>query len=136
MVYIDSNVFVYAVTYDPATNPKARRAIRVLKEVEGGQKRGETSLLTWDEVTWVVWKLKGYETGTKAGAALLKLRNLILLPVNSSVMVKAQQLVDVYQLKPRDAIHVSSALLAGEREVVSDDSELDVVREIARLPLE
>lgn len=136
MVYIDSNVFVYAVTHDPAMNLKARRAIRVLKEVEEDREEGETSLLTWDEVTWVVWKLKGYEVGMRAGAAFLKLQNLTLLPVSSSVMVKAQQLVDMYQLKPRDAIHVGSALLAGEREVVSDDSELDVVREIARVPLD
>jgi uncharacterized protein len=136
VVYIDSNVFVYAVTHDPAKNPKARESIRVLKEVEEDRKKGVSSFLTWGEVTWVVWKLKGYEAGVKSGSALLKLRNLTLLSVNASVMVKAQQLVESYQLKPRDAIHVGSALLAGEKDFISDDSELDVVREIARVPLD
>ena len=54
MVYVDSNVFVYAVTHDLTRSPKARRAVRVLKDIEGGQKEEATSLLTWDEATWVV----------------------------------------------------------------------------------
>lgn len=50
-------------------------------------------------------------------------------------MIRAQELVERYQLKPRDAIHVSTALTAGEREIISDDAELDTVREIRRRPL-
>lgn len=135
MVYVDSNVFVYAVTHDQRTSPKADRAVRILREVEEGRKKGATSLLTWDEVAWVVWKLKGREAGVGAGSALLRFPNLTLLPVSAAVMVRAQQLLETYELKPRDAIHVSSALLAAEKEMVSDDSELDAVREITRLPL-
>ena len=135
MVYVDSNVFVYAVTHDPGRSLKADRAVRILREVDEGKKKGVTSFLTWDEVAWVVCKLKGREAGVKAGSALLKLKNFSLLPVSAAVMVRAQQLLERYELKPRDAIHVSSALLAADKEMVSDDSELDTVREITRLPL-
>jgi predicted nucleic acid-binding protein len=135
MVYVDSNVFVYAVTHDPRRSTKADRAVRILREVEEGRKKGVTSFLTWDEGAWVVWKLKGREAGVRAGSALLRLRNLSLLPVSGAVMVRAQQLLESYELKPRDAIHISSALLAADKEIVSDDSELDSVREITRLPL-
>lgn len=135
MVYLDANVIVYAVTHDPAKYKKAKEAIRVLRDIEEGKRRGVTSLLTWDEVSWVVWKLEGREAAIKAGSALLKLQNLNLISVNLSVMLRAQELLERYQLKPRDAIHVSTALLAAEREIISDDSDLDVVREITRVSL-
>jgi len=135
MVYLDSNVFVYAVTHDQARSGKAKRAISILRDVEDGKTRGVTSLLTWDELAWVVWRLEGREAGIRAGAAFLKLQNLSLLTVGLPVMLRAQELVDRYQLKPRDAIHVSTALTAGEREIISEDAEPDVVREIIRRPL-
>ena len=135
MVYLDSNVFVYAVTHDRARSGKAKRAISILRDVEDGKTRGVTSLLTWDELAWVVWRLEGREAGIRAGAAFLKLQNLSLLTVGLPVMLRAQELVDRYQLKPRDAIHVSTALTAGEREIISEDAELDIVREIIRRPL-
>jgi predicted nucleic acid-binding protein len=135
MVYLDSNVFIYAVTHDPTKNAKAREAVNILRDVEEGSVKGVTSFLAWDELVWVVWKLAGREAGIRAGAAFLKLQNLSLLPVNLSVMLRAQELVERYQLKPRDAIHASSALTAGEREIVSDDAELDAIKEIRRRPL-
>jgi predicted nucleic acid-binding protein len=132
MVYLDSNVFVYAVTHDPARYGKAKKAIAFLRSIEEGEIEGATSFLTWDELTWVVWKLEGTDAGVRSGEALLKLDNLSLLPVNFSVMHKAQELIDKYQLKPRDSIHVASALMSGEKEIISDDAELDSVREIKR----
>jgi uncharacterized protein len=135
LVYLDSNVFVYAVTHDPTKNAKAREAIRVLGDVEESKIKGVTSFLTWDELTWVVWKLKGREAGIRAGAAFLKLQNLSLLPVNLSVMLRAQDLIERYQLKPRDAIHVATAVMAGEKDLISDESELDIVKEIRRRAL-
>jgi len=135
MVYLDSNVFVYSVTHNPAKSEKAREAIRVLREMEEGKTKGVTSLLTWDELAWVVWRLEGREAGIRAGAAFLKLQNLTLLSLSFQVMLRAQELVERYRLKPRDAIHVSTALTAGEREIISDDAELDAVREVRRIPL-
>ncbi len=123
------------MTHDPAKSTKAKKAISILRDVEEGRRKGVTSLLTWDELAWVVWKLKGREAGIRAGAAFLNLQNLSLLAVNLSVMVRAQELVERYQLRPQDAIHVSTALTAAEREIFSDDAELDRVREIRRQPL-
>lgn len=132
---MDSNVFVYAVTHDPDKNAKARQAIEILKQVEEGQIRGVTSMLTWDELCWVVWRLRGREAGVRAGAAFLRLQNLSFHAVNTQVILRAQELVERYQLKPRDAIHVSTALTVGEKEIISDDSELDEVNEVTRRAL-
>jgi uncharacterized protein len=135
MVYLDSNVFVYAVTHDPLENTKAKKAISVLRDIEENRIAGLTSLLTWDELVWVVWKIEGRESGIRAGSAFLKLQNLSLLPVNGSVMLRAQELVYRYNLKPRDSIHVATAIVAGEKEIISEDAELDIVRETRRRPL-
>jgi predicted nucleic acid-binding protein len=135
VAYLDSNVFVYSVTHDPAKSAKARDAIRILREVEEGETKGVTSLLTWDELAWVVWKLEGREAAARAAAAFLRLQNLSLLALTFATVLRAQELVERYQLKPRDAIHVSTAILSGEREIISDDAELDAVREVRRLPL-
>ena len=135
MVYLDSSVFVYAVTHDPSKSAKAKEAIGILREVEENKTRGVTSLLSWDELAWVVWRLEGREASIRAGAAFLKLKNLSILAPGLPVMLRAQELVERYQLKPRDAIHVSTALNAGEKEIISEDEELDVVAEIIRRPL-
>src|ERR1700730_16583649 len=129
MVYLDSNVFVYAVTHDQARNKKAKEASRILRGVEENGARAVTSLLTWDELSWVVRKLHGREAGVRASAVLLKMQNLVLLTVNLTVILRAQELLERYSLAPRDAIHVSTALIAGEREIVSEDADLDTVRE-------
>ncbi|MDA4130622.1 MAG: type II toxin-antitoxin system VapC family toxin [Thaumarchaeota archaeon] len=136
MVYLDSIVFVYAVTHDPTRNKKAKEAVNILRGLEEGRgARGVTSFLTWDELSWVVRKLEGREAGIRAGSALLKMQNLVLLTVNLTVVLRAQELLERYSLSPRDAIHVSTALIAGEREIVSEDADLDVVQEISGRPL-
>ena len=135
MVYLDSNVFLYAILYDESSNPKSRRAADILREVEDGKVRGFSSLLTWDEVVWVVWKLSGYEYALKAGASMLRIPNMTYVGVDERVILRAQDLVERHRLRPRDAIHVSTAMLIGEREMVSDDADLDGVREVERTPL-
>lgn len=135
MVYLDANLFVYAITHDPSEHPKARAATAILARMVTGELRAVTSFLTWDEVVWVVWRLTGLENAIRAGRALLTLRNLNFIKVDLQIILKSQELVAKYGLKPRDAIHAATALVEGEREIVSDDKELDVVREIRRIPL-
>ena len=135
MVYLDSNVFLYAILYDEASNPKAKRAADILRQVEEGTLRGFTSLLTWDEVVWVVWRTTGYDYALRAGALLLRIPNLSFVGVDEKIILRAQDLVERHGLKPRDAIHVSTAMLIGERELVSDDSDLDGIKDIERIPL-
>src|SRR5579871_3685020 len=135
MVYLDSSVFVYAVTHDPTKNKKAKEAVNLLTAVEEGRTRGVTSILTWDELSWVVRKLEGREAALRAGAALLRIQNLVLYPTTLTVVLKAQELAERYSLAPRDAIHVSTGLITGEREIVTEDADFDDVREISRHPL-
>jgi predicted nucleic acid-binding protein len=135
MVYLDSNVFLYTLLHDGSSNPKAQRAADILRGVEDGKARGFSSLLTWDEVVWVVWRLSGYEYALKAGASILRIPNMTFVGVDERVILRAQDLVERHRLRPRDAIHASTAMLVGEREIVSDDADFDGVRDISRVPL-
>ena len=135
MVYLDANVFLYPMLYDPATEPKAKRARDLLTDVVSGKIRASTSTLTWDEVVWVIWRLVGRPEAVRAGTLLLRFPNLRFVEVTGPVITKAQEVMTEYGLRPRDSIHVASALIIGDNEIVSDDVDFDRVDIITRIPL-
>ncbi len=135
MVYLDSNVFLYPILYDESSNPKSKTAVSILKGVEDGKIVGATSLLSWDEVVWVVWRLVGYEYAIRASASMLRMPNMTFVGVDERIILRAHDLIERHKLKPRDAIHISTALITGEREIVSDDADFDDIKEVKRTPL-
>ena len=135
MPYLDSNVFIYPVIYPAESEPKAKKAKEVLLSVEAGKTDAYTSTLTWDEVVWVVSKTMGRSEGINQGKKLLGFPNLKFISTDSSVVSHAQRLIEKYRISPRDAIHVASALERKIIEVISDDSELDIIKETQRIPL-
>ena len=135
MPYLDSNVFIYPVIYQADYEPKAKRAKQILQNIESGKTDAYTSTLTWDEVVWVISKTLNRSEGINQGKKLLNFPNLKLIPADSQVLSHAQRLNKKPKIKPRDAIHVASALERKVTEIISDDSELDVIKEIVRIPL-
>jgi predicted nucleic acid-binding protein len=133
MPYLDSNVFIYPVIYQMELQPKARKAKEILASIENGTLPACTSFLTWNEVVWVVSKTMGRAEGISQGKKLLGFPNLEFIAVDSLVGSRAQKLMEKYKINPRDSIHVASALEKKIREVISDDSELDVIKEIKRI---
>lgn len=115
--------------------PKARSAKGVLLKIARGELAALTSTLTWDEVVRVVQRLLSRSDAVKQGRKLLAFPRLSFVGIDEDIIVRAQVLIERYELTPRDAIHVACALEAGEREVVSDDADLDRVGEIKRIPL-
>ena len=135
MVYLDSNVFIYAIAYDASRVKEASKAKEIIVDMGRGRRRYVSSLITWDEVVWVVWRLFGYEAAVKAGQAMLNLEGLEYIELSDAEVIKAQELVDKYGLKPRNALHAATAITSGETVIVSDDEELDVVKELRRVHL-
>lgn len=135
MAYIDSNVFVYPVIYNAEAQEKARRAKEVLLKIERGELSAYTSTLTWDEVVWVVSRVLGRDDGTNQGRKLLGFPNLGFIDVDKRVLSVAQMLLDKYKLKPRDSIHLASAISKKIKRIISDDEDFDAVKEIERTPL-
>jgi len=135
MPYIDSNVFIYPVVYLTEAQKTAKKAKEILYKIERGELTAYTSTLTWDEVVWVVSKVLGRKDGIRQGRKLLGFPNLEFINVDEGILTLAQMLLDKYKLSPRDSIHVASALSRKIKEIISDDKDLDQVKEITRTPL-
>jgi len=136
MAYIDSNIFIYPVIYKSETEEKARKAKEILLMIEHGEIPAYTSSLTWDEVVWVVSRTLGKEDGIQQGRKLLGFPNLEFIEVDKNVLSMAQTLLNRYdRLNPRDSIHIASALSKKIKQIISDDKDFDIVKEIKRTPL-
>jgi hypothetical protein len=134
MPYIDANVFIYPVLYEEQ-NLKAKNSKRILLSIEKGELSAYTSTLTWDEVVWTVRKTLGRDQAIDQGKKLLGFLNLQWIVVDDHVLSQAQALLAKYNLHPRDSIHVASAIDRKIENFISDDADIDRVKEIKREPL-
>lgn len=89
-----------------------------------------TASLTWDEIVWIVKRLSGKKTAAAEGRKFLELTNLKILNVDEGVLHKAQDLIEKYNLKPRDAIHAAAAINNNIVDIVTYDPDFDVVKEL------
>jgi len=135
MKYIDANVFIYPIIYDENVIIEAHVSKSILSKIVKGEIRACTSYLTWDEIVYVVSKVSGRDDGKRAGSTFLFFPNLKILDVDEEVVRCAQELVEKYDLKPRDAIHAASAIHNGIKEIITNDNNFDVVRELKRVQL-
>ncbi len=132
MLYLDSNVFIYAAinTKDFGENARA-----LLQKIQQGEMRAETSALTFDEVFWAVRK-HDVEAAFEACQALLNFPNLGIVPVDRELVTFALQLIKEHHLAPRDAIHAATAIAGKADAIVSTDAHFDKIEELKRRTLE
>ncbi len=131
--YIDANVFLYPVLYQGL--PKVDLARKVLISIENREIHAYTSTLTWDEVSYVTGKLLGRTDSLEIGHKFLNFPNLRFVAMDEKVMRRGQKMMEQYNLKPRDSIHISSAIERNVRRIISDDSDFDGIKEIERVAL-
>jgi len=132
VLYIDSNVFVYAALNTEELGDRARL---LLSRVQQGKERAVTSALAFDELVWAVKKHRSIEDAVSAGEAFLNFPNLKLVVVNGDLLVSALNLIKKYRLDPRDAIHAATAVMEKAKTLVSTDSHFDRIKELKRKPL-
>jgi predicted nucleic acid-binding protein len=106
-----------------------------LLNIEKGELSAFTSTLTWDEVVWITKKAMGRDEAISQGQKLLGFLNLQWIPVDEHILSQAQALMNKYNLHPRDSIHVASAINRKINLIISDDLDIDQVKEIKRTPL-
>jgi len=132
MLYLDSNVFIYAALN---TEEIGERARTLLKKVERGEEQASSSALTFDELVWAVRRYRTVEDAANAGEAFLNFPNLRLTLVDGELLASALNFIRKYKLDPRDSIHAATAILEGAEAVVSTDTHFDKIKEIHRKPL-
>jgi predicted nucleic acid-binding protein len=134
MNYIDSNIFIYPVIYNENVSG-TRKAKDYLLKIAKGKLKASTATLTWDELVWIVQKISNPRNAIAEGNRFLKFPHLKILDVDHIVLQRAQELIEEYDLKPRDAIHAATALVNGINKIISDDEDFDVIKELKRIPI-
>ncbi len=128
--YIDANVFLNPVLYDINNVPEASKAADFLKKVKASDVKAITSLLTWDEFTWIIRKNTDMTTARKKSKEFLAFPGLQLVPVTISIINKAQVLQEQHPIKPRDAIHAATGLIHGVDKFITFDDDFKGIPEI------
>lgn len=129
MIYLDSNVFIYAVLNSEFVGGEARS---ILSQVQNGQMKASTSALTFDELIWIVKKNRSPNDSLLAGDAFLNMSGLKLVNVDADILAGAIAIMRKYSLDPRDSIHAASAMIEKAEVVISEDKDFDKIREIKR----
>lgn len=125
--YIDANIFIQAIIRnDP-------NCIKVLEKIINKDFISLTSILSWDELTYIIDKFIDREIAVMEGEKYLQFPNLNFIDAKKEIIIKAQNLLKKYNIKPRDAIHAATALHSGATEIISEDSDFDKIIEIKRI---
>lgn len=135
MIYLDSNVFLYAEIFELKKDNVAYLSKEVLNGVAEGRISAATCALTWDEVFWVLKKKFGREIAARYSAKFLEFPNLRILKVDEGTIRRSQILVDRYKINPRDSIHAASCIENGIGQFVTDDPDFDKIDQIKRIRL-
>ena len=128
--YLDANVLLYPLLFGDA---RAENCRIVLERMCAGELRILTSVLTWDEVVYIVRRHQGTEKAVQAGERLLRLPGLDFRSADLEVIRRAQELLGSTSLRPRDAIHAATALLYGAPSVITEDAAFGVVEGLTRI---
>ena len=81
-----------------------------MTDIATGELLAFTSTLTWDEVVWAVRKKLGKSESINEGQKLRSFANLTFISVDETILSQALILMSNYNLKPRDSIHIASAI--------------------------
>jgi len=132
MIYLDANIFLYAILNKEEKGEKARNLI---KKIQKGEIIAGTSVLSFDEVFWGVKKHRDFDKALKATKVFLEIPNLMFFDVNDEIIWTAYNFAEKYRLDPRDSIHLACALNHGIFTIFSEDDDFDRVKEIKRKDL-
>src|SRR3989344_4637949 len=125
--YIDSNVFIQAILRDDVNSQD------VLRKIINNEFEGITSILSWDELVYVLRKFINSESAISEGKKFLVFPNLKFVDTKKDIILRAQKLIEKYNIRPRDAIHAATALHVGVNEIISEDSDFDKINELKRI---
>jgi predicted nucleic acid-binding protein len=131
MMYLDSNVFIYAAINTEEHGKKARS---LLQRVQQGYEKAATSALTFDEVFWSV-KKHSKILAQETCRALLNFSNLEIISVDRELALSALGIIEECGLAPRDAIHAATAIATKAECIVSTDPHFDRIKEVTRKQL-
>lgn len=125
MIYADANLFIYAAVSDELGGKAEAFIGENLRDIA-------TSVLTIDEVVWVLSKQKGYGEAISVGEKMAS-GNIRLLPATGETALQALKIMRENGLKPRDAFHAATMKQYGITKIASEDRDFDKLPGIKRI---
>ncbi len=125
--YIDANIFIQGILRED------NKYQDIILKIANKKFVGVTSVLSWDEIVFVVRKFLGNDIAKREGGKFFRLPNFIFADVKREIVIRAQKLVEEYDLKPRDAIHAATAIHLNIKEIISEDADFDHVNGLKRI---
>ena len=129
ILYIDSNIFIFASTNKGKLGQNCRKIIKLTNEHKISC---ATSFLVLDEVMWVLKKNIGRESAIKIIKAILSMP-IKWIDVDKSIMINTIEIFEKTKLDPRDSIHIASMKKMGLSTIISEDNDFDKIKGIERL---
>lgn len=126
-VYLDSNIFIFACSSNETVSGQCAK---ILDSVVKGKISAVTTLLTFDELFYTLYRDNGFEEAVLFSENFLAMPNLSLANVDSGTIHNSLQLIKQYRLAPRDAIHAATAQRYKVDVFVSDDGDFSKVKEL------
>lgn len=130
MLYLDANFFIFALLDKTKRGKNARN---IQRKIVDGKEKAITSVLALDEIMWVLIKNKKEHLLRKVIEDIYATPNLEVKSVPSSIPLKALDLIEKFDLKPRDAFHVAMMEEFGVEKIVSDDKDFDKIVGLKRI---
>lgn len=125
-VGLDTSVFIYHFEKHPVYSPLTHE---LLSEIEKGVRKGITSIITLMEIIVKPLSIGRNDIARKYEALLMNFPNLEMGDLDRDVIRLAARLRAEYRLRPPDALQVSACLLGGAEAFITNDHQLDRLKE-------
>lgn len=120
IVYVDSNVFIYSLL----TNAKyTENANNVIGAIRSGRLRAVTASLTFDEVLWTLSRYMTRDLAVESMLAFFRMLNLEIVSVDARTMKDSLSNYMLFNLRPRDAIHLAVMRSRGITSIITADQD-------------
>jgi hypothetical protein len=129
MLYLDANFFIFALL---DTTEKGSRATEIHRSIAKGRQKAVTSPLAIDELMWVLIRAGKKHLVRTAVEGVYATPNLDVLPVSPTIPLTALDLLERYDLRPRDAFHAAIMKENKLTEIVTDDNDFDRIEWMKR----
>ncbi|MEA1905302.1 MAG: type II toxin-antitoxin system VapC family toxin [Candidatus Hadarchaeota archaeon] len=129
MIYLDTNIWIYAITAHPKYG---KRCKRILERLEKEKLRAAISVQVLSEVAGVLYQQFGVKDTTKHVAAILSYP-LEIVDLTPDIIIRGAEYSRDYGVLPYDGIHIASALGLMIKKILSADRELGRVSLIERV---
>jgi predicted nucleic acid-binding protein len=131
-LFIDTAPIIYYIEANPSYGEIAREAINLFRE---GQVKAYTSIVTLVEVLPLPIKSGDTALSEKYSKFLSQSKGLDLIEINRAIGESAGNLRGRYNLNSMDAIQIASALYVGADFFLSNDAQLQRIKEMKVLML-